>query len=85
MARKSVKKTGPETATFEQSLQRLETIVERLESGSIPLDETLKEFEEGMRLIKYCNEKLNHAESQLKILIKDAQGNLTAEPADETE
>ena len=79
MAKKFTKKTALEEHTFEQSLQKLEGIVERLETGSIPLDETLREFEEGMRLIKTCNEKLNRAESQLKILMKDAQGNITAE------
>ncbi len=65
--------------TFEHSLKQLETIVEILESGEVPLDETLKKFEDGMKLVKFCHEKLNEAEKKLKILVKDKHGNFSVE------
>jgi exodeoxyribonuclease VII small subunit len=65
--------------TFETSLHQLEEIVEALESGEVPLDETLKKFEDGMKLVKHCHEKLNEAEKKLKILVKDKSGNFSVE------
>jgi len=62
--------------TFEESLHRLETIVEQLERGDVPLEEALKLFEEGIQLSKTCGEKLSQAELSLKRLGKDMQGDL---------
>ncbi|MBI3192957.1 MAG: exodeoxyribonuclease VII small subunit [Ignavibacteriae bacterium] len=61
--------------TFEYSLRRLEEIVESLEEGSVPLDDALKLYEEGISISKQCIEKLNSAELKLKRLSKDAKGN----------
>ncbi len=61
--------------TFEQSLKRLEDIVEQLEQGDVPLDDALKMYEEGIELSKACVEKLTQAELRLKKLSKDMQGN----------
>jgi exodeoxyribonuclease VII small subunit len=61
--------------TFEQSLKRLEEIVEQLEQGDVPLDDALKMYEEGIELSKACVEKLTQAELHLKKLAKDMQGN----------
>jgi exodeoxyribonuclease VII small subunit len=61
--------------TFEQSLRRLEEIVEQLEQGDVPLDDALKMYEEGIELSKACVEKLTQAELHLKKLAKDMQGN----------
>ena len=69
--------------TFEHSLKKLESIVEILESGEVPLDETLKKFEDGMKLVKFCHEKLNEAEKKLKILVKDKNGNFSVEDEEE--
>lgn len=63
------------TQTFEQSLRRLEEIVELLEQGDVPLDDALKMYEEGIALSKACVEKLTQAELRLKKLAKDMQGN----------
>ncbi|HXG01764.1 MAG TPA: exodeoxyribonuclease VII small subunit [Bacteroidota bacterium] len=63
------------TQTFEQSLKRLEEIVEALEQGDVPLDDALKMYEEGIALSKACVEKLTQAELRLKKLAKDMQGN----------
>jgi len=59
--------------TFEQALARLEEIVRMLESGSAPLDTSLSMFEEGVKLVRLCNDKLDNAEQKIKILtIKDS-------------
>ncbi len=72
------KKTKNEKAdSFEHSLKKLEEIVQTLEGGEIPLDETLEKFEEGMKLVQFCHGKLNEAEKKLKILIKDKNGDFS--------
>ena len=59
---------------FEQAMARLETIVEELERGELPLDESLKIFEEGIRLSKTCLKILNEAERKVEILVQDRDG-----------
>ncbi len=54
--------------TFEAAIARLEEIVKALESGTTPLDESLGLFEEGVRLVKLCNERLDGAEQQIRML-----------------
>ena len=53
---------------FEESLARLEEIVDSLESGSCPLEESLSLFEEGVKLVKLCNKKLEGVEGAIKKL-----------------
>ena len=55
--------------TFEQALERLENIVASLENGDAPLDESLTLFEEGVKLVKLCNNKLENAEEAVKHLV----------------
>ena len=55
--------------TFENALERLENIVASLESGEAPLDESLALFEEGVKLVKLCNNKLEGAEKVVKQLV----------------
>ena len=55
--------------TFEKAMDRLEEIVSLLESGDLPLDESLSLFEEGVKLVKLCNSQLEKAESSVKMLI----------------
>lgn len=55
--------------TFENALERLENIVASLESGEAPLDESLALFEEGVKLVKLCNNKLEGAEKAVKQLV----------------
>jgi exodeoxyribonuclease VII small subunit len=62
------------TKTFEQAIEKLEAIVDELEQGDLTLEETLKKFEEGMELSKFCTDKLNQAEQKLKKLVKTEDG-----------
>ncbi len=62
--------------TFEDALKRLEDIVTELESGDIPLDKSIKTFEEGSKLVNLCLSKLDNAEKKIKKLVKDDTGKL---------
>ena len=61
--------------TFESSLGELEKIVRKLEDGELSLEESLKLFEDGVRLSRECQERLNAAERRIEILLKDESGN----------
>lgn len=67
-------------ASFEESLNRLEKIVEQMERGDLPLEDSIKLFEEGMRLSAECKEQLEQAEGKVQILIKQRDGSMKAEP-----
>ena len=62
--------------TFEQSLSRLEKIVDSLEQGEVPLENAISLYEEGIELSKQCMETLSKAELKIKKLTKDAAGKL---------
>ena len=59
-----------EEKDFEQSMQELETIVTQLEKGDLNLDESVKKFEEGMKIAKQCNSMLEKAEKKITILLE---------------
>lgn len=61
---------------FESALEELETVIERLESGDLSLEDSLAAFEKGVALVKYCNQKLNEIESKVELLVKDREGRL---------
>lgn len=61
--------------SFEQSLGRLEEIVKKLEGGELPLEESLKLYEEGTKLSRECIERLDQAERRIEMLGKDSDGN----------
>ncbi len=65
--------------SFEQSMKRLEEIVEKIDKGDIPLEEVMKMYEEGVALSKTCLEHLQQAELTLKRLGRDLNGNLKLE------
>lgn len=65
---------------FEKDLERLEQVVEALEAGGLTLDESLKRFEEGVRLARRCEKALTEAERRIEILVKNAKGEISAEP-----
>ncbi len=65
---------------FEQALQKLESIVESMEAGDLPLETLLSRFEEGTRLVKVCQAKLQEAELKIKQLEKNAAGETTLKP-----
>jgi len=65
---------------FEEAFKRLEEVVNKLEDGDMPLEESLKLFEEGINLSRFCNKKLNEAEKKVEILLKDAHGEIFTKP-----
>jgi exodeoxyribonuclease VII small subunit len=72
----------PKKPDFEKSLVRLEEVVRRLESPQLSLDDAMKLFEEGVQLSRECQKQLEEAEGRVEILLKKADGKLTAEPFD---
>ena len=56
--------------TFENALSQLESIVAQLEDGDLPLEESLKLFEEGIKLSRFCNQRLNEAQKKVEVLLK---------------
>jgi exodeoxyribonuclease VII small subunit len=65
---------------FEDAVQRLEQIVDQLEAGELPLEQSLKVFEEGVALARRCAKYLEEAEKRIELLTKDDAGLLKAEP-----
>jgi exodeoxyribonuclease VII small subunit len=65
---------------FEKAFQQLEKIVQRLESEELPLDESLQLFEEGIRLSRFCNQKLEEVEKKIELILADAKGQPRVEP-----
>jgi exodeoxyribonuclease VII small subunit len=66
-------------ASFEESLKKLETIVDQLEKGDLPLEESLKLFEDGVALSSICTKELDAAEGKVQMLIKQRDGSLKTE------
>ncbi len=65
---------------FEDSLKKLETIVDQLEKGDLPLEDSLKLFEEGVGLSAVCKKELDAAEGKVQMLIKQRDGSLKGVP-----
>src|SRR5258705_13508792 len=65
---------------FEDCLTRLEQIVSALEAGNLPLEESLKEFEEGITLARHCAHYLDDAERRIEMLVKDDSGATASKP-----
>ena len=59
---------------FEEAMEKLEKIVESLESGDLSLEDSIKAFEEGMKLAKFCSEKLEEAEKKVTMLVEENGG-----------
>lgn len=74
------KPEAPKRPDFERSLARLEEVVRRLESPQLSLDEAMKLFEEGVELSRECQKQLEEAEGRVEILLKKADGKMSAEP-----
>jgi exodeoxyribonuclease VII small subunit len=72
-----------QTASFESSLKRLETIVESLEQGKISLDEAVGLYEEGIQLSRQCAEKLKATELKIRKLTKSVGGNFEVKDLDQ--
>lgn len=64
-------RTGREDISFEEALTRLETVVKKLESGELSLDDSLKHFQEGIRLSRVCREILAEVEYKVDYLLRE--------------
>jgi exodeoxyribonuclease VII small subunit len=74
-----------EAMPFEEALQKLEKMVDEMESGELPLEAMLARFEEGTRLVKVCQTKLEEAELKIQKLEKNAAGEVTLKPVQTSE
>ncbi len=68
---------------FESALKSLEGIVEQLEAGDLTLDKALELFEEGVRISRFCNLRLEEAERKVEVLTRSADGSMKEVPLDE--
>ena len=64
---------------FEKAIQRLEKIVEDLETGELDIDKSLEIFEEGIKMSRVCSKKLSEAEAKIEKLTRDQKGELLVE------
>ncbi len=62
--------------SFEKAMAELETIVQELESGNMPLEKAISKYEEGMQLSKFCTQKLDEAEKKITLLMKTNNGGI---------
>lgn len=67
-------------SSFEDSLKKLEDIVAQMERGDLPLEESVKLFEEGTRLSAECRRQLDEAEGKIEMLVKQRDGSIRREP-----
>ncbi len=65
---------------FENALAKLEKIVEELEGEEVSLEDSLKKFEEGINLVRFCTKKLGEVEKKIEILVKEKEGKIKKEP-----
>ncbi len=70
--------------SFEEALDKLEKIVAELEEGNLPLEDTLRKFEEGVRLSRLCEKKLKAAQKKVSVLLRNEQGELKEAPFEES-
>jgi exodeoxyribonuclease VII small subunit len=75
----TAKKNTPEPS-FEAAMDRLETIVEQMESGKMVLEELIVRYEEGMKLVKTCQERLASAEQRIEIITRNHAGKPVVQP-----
>lgn len=71
--------------TFEQAMKRLEEIAATLETGDIPLEDSIKIYEEGIQLIEFCEKKLDEAEKKIQKLSRTPDGGFETSPLDASE
>jgi exodeoxyribonuclease VII small subunit len=66
--------------SFEQAIQKLEKIVADMEVAELPLEDVLKKYEEGTRLVRFCSQKLEEAEKKIELLTRKADGTVETKP-----
>ncbi|MGH9901278.1 MAG: exodeoxyribonuclease VII small subunit [Pyrinomonadaceae bacterium] len=74
---KKAETQAPREQNFETSLASLERIVRELERGDLPLEKSLELFEQGVKLSRECQERLNEAERRIEVLLRDGEGRAT--------
>jgi exodeoxyribonuclease VII small subunit len=67
-------KSKPPELNFEKAMDRLEAIVEQMETGKLPLEDLIVRYEEGMNLVKVCQERLTNAEQKIEIIARNNAG-----------
>ena len=75
---KGIEMSKKKSEQFEDAMKRLQTIVEKLERGDLPLEQAMESFTEGIQLVQLCHRKLEEAEKKVQLLVKDQQGTWTA-------
>src|SRR2546423_13857671 len=78
--REQTKGAAAETPNFETQLASLERIVRELERGDLPLEQSLELFEQGVKLSRECQERLNEAERRIEVLLRGGDGSTIAVP-----
>jgi exodeoxyribonuclease VII small subunit len=73
---------GQKNINLEKSIADLETLVDELESGDLPLEKAMKKFEEGIKLTRQCQAALKEAEQKVEVLVQSAGGEEALEPFD---
>lgn len=76
------KMTGKKPLNLEKSLEELETLIDELEGGDLPLEQAMKKFEQGIKLTRNCQAALKDAEQRVEILLKSAGGDAALEEFD---
>ena len=84
MPKSSAQAGGNNAPTFEEALQKLESIVDAMESGDLPLDALLARFEDGVKLVKVCQSRLEEAELRIQKLEKNSAGEPVLRPSTES-
>lgn len=83
MSKDDKKPSGIAALSFEQALQQLETIVQQLEKGQVPLEESITIYEKGTALKAHCETKLRDAEARIEKIVINPAGTPAAVPFDE--
>ena len=83
--REQTKSTTAQAPNFEAHLASLERIVRELERGDLPLEQSLELFEQGVKLSRECQERLNEAERRIEVLLRGGDGSTVAVPFESDE
>lgn len=85
MAKKQNEKNPTEALSFEQAIETLGSIVQKIETGQVPLQESLLQYEQGMNLIQHCRKILLDAEKRIELIHENQQSAESAAVSDEDE
>jgi exodeoxyribonuclease VII small subunit len=79
---KNATQNAAKSSSFEEAMKKLENTVEAIESDDLPLETLLAKYEEGAKLVKFCQEKLAEAELKIQQLEKNAAGDMKLKPVE---